>query len=296
MNPKQSWSLPDMLPITYSASKKIPLAQLVLPWNIGRQVRQHGLLIQQFIKRDVLARYRGSSLGILWSLLRPLSMLGLYTVVFGYIFESRFGSHPNETRLEFTFALFCGLILFDFFGECVWRAPTLVLSNPNYVTKVVFPLEILPVVAVGAALTQLVISFVPLFIGLVCAHGAISLTALYLPIILVPLILLCLGITWLLASLGVFIRDINAIVPVAMAFIMYASAIFYPISRVPPKLLPVVLWNPLAVIIDEARNAVLWGMPPVWGRYGIVLLVSFVVMIFGYAFFMRTKNAFADVL
>ena len=285
-----------MLPIAQSASKKIPLTQLVLPWRIGAHLHRHSTLIHQFVKRDVLSRYRGSYLGILWSLLRPLSMLALYTVVFGYIFESKLGNHPNESKFDFTLALFCGLILFDFFAECIARAPTLVLNNSNYVTKVVFPLEILPVTTVGAALTQLVISFIPLFTGLLCVHGSIPLTALYLPILFLPLLLFCLGMTWFLASLGVFIRDINSFVPVLLLIIMYASAIFYSISKVPPNLLPIVIYNPLAVVIEQARNAVLWGVPPLWGRYGIVLLGSVVVMVLGYAFFMRTKNAFADVL
>jgi lipopolysaccharide transport system permease protein len=285
-----------MLMAAQSASKKIPLAQLVLPWHIGVHLRRHRMLIGQFVKRDVLSRYRGSYLGVFWSLLRPLSMLAMYTVVFGYIFESKLGTRPDETKFDFTLALFCGLILFDFFAECLARAPTLVLTNTNYVTKVVFPLEVLPVVTVGAAFTQLVISFVPLLIGLACAHGFVPLTVVYAPIVLIPLVLFCLGITWLLASLGVFIRDINSFVPVLIVIILYASAIFYPISRVPPNLLPIVLYNPLATVIDQTRNAVLWGVPPAWGRYGMVLLTSFVVMIIGYAFFMRTKSAFADVL
>jgi lipopolysaccharide transport system permease protein len=281
---------------TQSASKKTPLAQLALPWNIVAHLHRHGVLIHQFVKRDVLSRYRGSYLGVLWSLLRPLAMLAVYTVVFGFIFGSRLGNRPNETKLDFTLALFCGLILFDFFAECVSRAPTLVLTNPNYVTKVVFPLEILPVMTVGAALTQLVVSFIPLLIALVIAHGGIPLTALYLPILLVPLILLCLGITWLLASLGVFIRDINSVVPVLLMIILYASAIFYSISRVPENLLPIIRYNPLATVIDQARNAVLWGVPPEWDRYCAVLAVSLVLMVLSYAFFMRTKSAFADVL
>jgi len=285
-----------MLHATHSANKKIPWPQLLLPWQIASHLRQRGELIAQLTKRDVLGRYRGSFLGIFWSLLRPLFMLAVYTVVFGYIFESKLGNHPHESKLDFTLALFCGLVLFDFFAESVNRAPTLVLSNPNYVTKVVFPLEILPVSAIGAALTHLLISFVPLVIGLWVAHGSVPLTILYLPLILLPLILLSLGLSWFLASLGVFIRDINAVVPVAIVIVMYASAIFYSISRVPPNLLPIVLYNPLALVIDQARNAVLWGIAPVWGRYTLALIASFAVTVLGYAFFMRTKSAFADVL
>jgi lipopolysaccharide transport system permease protein len=285
-----------MLHATHSANKKIPWQQVLLPWQIARHLRQRGELIVQLAKRDVLGRYRGSFLGIFWSLLRPLFMLAVYTVVFGYIFESKLGNHPDESKLDFTLALFCGLVLFDFFAESLSRAPMLVLSNPNYVTKVVFPLEILPVSAIGAALTHLLISFVPLVIGLWVAHGSVPLTILYLPVILLPLILLCLGLSWFLASLGVFIRDINSVVPVVIVILMYASAIFYSISKVPPNLLPIVLYNPLALVIEQARNAVLWGIAPVWGRYTLALVASFAVTVLGYAFFMRTKNAFADVL
>jgi lipopolysaccharide transport system permease protein len=286
----------SILHATYSANKKIPWLQLLLPWRIVRHLRERGDLIRQLTKRDVLSRYRGSFLGIFWSLLRPLFMLAVYTVVFGYIFESKLGNHANESKLDFTLALFCGLVLFDFFAECLSRAPTLVLSNANYVTKVVFPLEILSVSATAAAFTHLLISLLPLFIGLWVAHGSIPLTALYLPLILLPLVLLCLGLSWFLSSLGVFIRDINAAVPVVMIIIMYASAIFYSIAKVPPNLLPIVLYNPLAMVIDQARNAVLWGIAPMWGRYLIALLACFIGMILGYAFFMRTKAAFADVI
>ena len=281
---------------TYSANKKIPWPRLLLPWQIARQLHQRGDLIRQLTKRDVLARYRGSFLGIFWSLLRPLFVLAVYTVVFGYIFESKLGNRPNESKLDFALALFCGLVLFNFFAECLSRAPTLVVSNPSYATKVVFPLEILSVSAIGAALAHMLISLAPLLVGVVVAHGSIPVTALYLPLILLPLILLCLGASWLVSSLGVFVRDINAVVPVLMVIIMYASAIFYSISRVPPNLLPIVNYNPLAVVIDQARNAVLWGVPPVWDRYGYVLAAGFIAMVLGYAFFMRTKAAFADVL
>ncbi|HUJ11302.1 MAG TPA: ABC transporter permease [Verrucomicrobiae bacterium] len=285
-----------MVPAIYTADKEIPWRELLLPWRIARQLHRRGELIVQFAKRDVLSRYRGSYLGMFWSLLRPLSMLALYTVVFGYIFQSKLGDHASESKLDFTLALFCGLILFDFLAECLARAPILVLSNPNYVTKVVFPLEILPVMAIGAALVQLIISCIPLLIALAFVHGSIPSTAFYLPLILMPLVFLCLGLTWLLASLGVFIRDINAVMPVILTIVMYASAIFYSIKKVPTNLLPIVLYNPLAVAIDEARNAVLWGVAPAWGQYGMMLGASFIVMILGYAFFMRTKSAFADVL
>ena len=265
------------------------------PWVIVRHLHKHGPLIQQFIKRDVLSRYRGSVFGIFWSLLRPLCMLAVYTVVFGYIFESKLG-HPHENKLDFTLALFCGLVLFEFFAECLSRAPTLILSNSNYVTKVIFPLEILPISITGAALVQLLISLIPLLIGIVAVHRFVPLTALYLPLLLLPLILFCLGISWLLAALGVFIRDITSLVPVLVLIGMYASAVFYSIQNVPANLLPIVSFNPIAITIEQSRNAVLWGLPPVWSQYGWSLFAGIVVLVIGYAFFMRTKNAFADVV
>ena len=278
------------------SDKTIPFAQLVLPWCIVSHFSKHITLIWQFTKRDVLSRYRGSYLGILWSLLRPLALLTMYTIVFGFIFESKLGNQPNETKLDFALALFCGLILFEFFAECTARAPVLMLSNVNYVTKVVFPLEILPVMTVGAALTQLVISFIPLFIGQQLFHGLIPATALYLPVVLLPLIFLCLGIAWLVASLGVFIRDINSILPVLLQIVMYTSAIFYSINKVPACFLPLVRGNPLATAIDQTRAVILLGTPPVWSQYCWLLVVGIGVMIFGYGFFMRTKSAFADVM
>ena len=279
-----------------SARKEIPCGDLLCPWRIARHLRRHGSLIQQLTKRDVLARYRGSFLGAFWSLLRPLAMLTVYAVVFGFIFQSRLGQNASESKLDFTLALFCGLVLFDFFAESLGRAPMLVLANPNYVTKVVFPLEILPVSAVGAALTQMLISFIPFLAVLAVVHGGIPLTALYLPLVVLPLILLTLGLSWLFSSVGVFIRDINAIVPVALTILMFASAIFYSLNRVPAQFQSLFLFNPIALVVHETRNVLLWGIPPAWGRLALLWAASLVIMVAGYAFFMRTKRAFADVM
>lgn len=285
-----------MLLADESSRKKLPLLTLMLPWQIVRHLRRHGALIQQFTARDVLGRYRGSYLGLFWSLLRPLCMLSVYFVVFGYIFQSRFGHDDHESRVDYALGLFCGLIVLDFIAECIARGPTLVVSNQNYVTKVVFPLEILPVSAVGGAVVHLVISSIPLFLGYFFVHGSLHLTALYLPVIFIPLVFLGLGIMWLFASLGVFIRDINSFVPVLITILMYISAVFYPISKVPPAMRPAVIHNPLAVLIDNLRNVFMWGMPLNWGQYLYMTVVSIVIMVVGYAFFMRTKSAFADVL
>ena len=266
------------------------------PWVIARHLFKHGPLILQFVKRDVLSRYRGSYLGMFWSLLRPLSTLAVYTIVFGYIFESKLGNGPTESKLDFTITLFCGLILFEFIAECLSRAPTLILANSNYVTKVVFPLEILPVSVTGAALVQMFFSFMPLFVIMFLFGGGIPLTALWLPVVLVPLLLLTLGICWFLASFGVFIRDINSTMPVVLQILMFASAIFYSINRVPPHVRRYLLLNPIAGIINQVRGVVLWGVLPDWSHYLALLAFGLVMLVSGYAFFMRTKGAFADVM
>jgi lipopolysaccharide transport system permease protein len=223
-------------------------------------------------------------------------MLCVFGVVFGYIFQSKLGRFPHESKVDFALALFCGLMIFDMFGECLGRAPTLVLMSPNYVTKVVFPLEILPVTVVGAALCHLVISLIPLLIGVAIAHGSVPLTALYAPVILVPVVFLSLGTMWLFASLGVFFRDINSFVPVLLTILMYASAIFYSVDSVPPSLKPIVLVNPLAILIHQWRCAIMWRVPIDWARYGAHFAVCAAFMILGYIIFMRTKSAFADVI
>jgi lipopolysaccharide transport system permease protein len=285
-----------MLSAVQISGEKTPFTRLVAPWAIVRHLCQHGPLIRQITQRDLLARYRGSYLGFLGSLVRPILMFAVYAVVFGYVFKSKLGNSAHESKLDFALALFCGLTLYDFVAECIARAPVLVLANPNFVTRVVFPLEILGVSAVGAALAQLAISTVPLLAGLWLAHGAIPLTALYLPVILLPLVLLCLGIVWFLASLGVFVRDINTVVPVLLNILMFVSAIFYSLSKVPLEFRPLFLLNPLAVAVDQARNAVLWGLAPSWPRYLLMLAIGWGVLSGGYAFFMRTKRAFADVM
>jgi lipopolysaccharide transport system permease protein len=264
--------------------------------NMIRNLMQHKSLIFRFIHRNVLLRYRGSYLGSCWSLLRPLALLGIYAVVFGQIFESKMGVDPDESAFDFTLALFCGILLFQFFGECAGSAPLLIVTNVNYVKKVVFPLEILPIATVGAALIHMIVGFVPLFIALIWVDGGVPVTAFYFPVIVMPLVFLSMGICWLLSSMGVFVRDLNTVAPLLITILMFGSAIFYSLKSIPQSLLPYFQLNPIASIIDQARNAVLWGVSPSWPEYGVILFGSLFVMIFGYYFFMRTKKGFADVL
>jgi homopolymeric O-antigen transport system permease protein len=285
-----------MTTVVRSAEHGPSWGEQLAPWRIVSNFAQKRHLIWQFTVRDVLGRYRGSYFGLLWSLLRPLCLLAVYGFVFGYIFQSRLGTDPHETKADFALALFVGLIVMDFIGECLGRAPVLILSNTNYVKKVVFPLEILPLSAVAAGVIHLVLSSLPLYLGFYLTHHCLQSTSIYFPLMFIPLVFLGLGVTWFFSSLGVFIRDINSFTPVLTTVIMYVSAIFYRISKVPPSLQPVVIHNPLAVMVDNMRNVFMgWGILD-WNQYAVVTAVSMVIMFLGYAFFMRTKSAFADVL
>ncbi len=280
------------MPVVQRSRDRVSWSQLLLPWEIVGALRHHGALLSN-LPREVLARYRGSYLGVFWSLMRPLAMLTVYVVVFGFILQPQLGGDAGSNKLEFVLSLFCGLVLFDFFAEVVGRkgAP---FFRVNYVTKVVFPLEILSQVA--AALLQMVVSFVPFFAGVVLVRGAVPATVLFLPLVVAPLILFALGFSWLLSSLGVFVRDLNAAVPLMLVVLLFASAIFYSVSSVPPEFRTFFQLNPLAVLVDEARSTALLGRAPAWGRLAAVFAASIVVAIAGYAFFMRSKRGFADVI
>jgi lipopolysaccharide transport system permease protein len=267
------------------------------PISLASNLYRFRHLIFQLTRRDVLGRYRGSHLGMIWSFLNPLLLLGIFTFVFKFIFRAKFTGHPSEGPADFALMLFAGLIIFNMVAECIARAPTLVLLNANYVTKIVFPLEILPVTVVLASLAHLLISLAPLLLGvLLLRDEGIPLTVVYWPLLLAPIICWSLGATWLLSALGVFLRDLNSIMLAVTTILMYASAVFYPIDRVPLEYQGIVRLNPLAFFSEESRNLTVWGAPLDWVGYGWSLLGGLIFMQMGYTAFMRTKHAFADVI
>ncbi len=253
-------------------------------------------LISQLTRRDALGRYRGSYLGVLWSFLNPLFLLLIFTVVFKLIFKGKFTGRADETPADFALQLFAGLIVFNVFAECISRAPTLIVTNANYVTKVVFPLQILPVTVVLSSLFHLFISLLPLSVAMLLYHGHIPLMAWQWPLLLLPMIFFALGVTWIMAALGTFLRDLNQIALALTNLLMYASAVFYPIYRVPESVAPFVRLNPVAFLCEESRNIFVWGETLNWSGYGWVTLAGFAFMLIGYAVFLRVKHAFADVL
>jgi lipopolysaccharide transport system permease protein len=261
-------------------------------------------LIISLIRREVVGRYRGSMLGILWSMLTPLFMLAVYTFVFGAVLGARWpdgrgaagGSGEAMSMPEFSILLFAGLIVFQLFSEVVIRAPTLVLSNANYVKKVVFPLEILPVVALGSALFHAAVGFAILLIFMLLVYGGIPATALFLPVVLAPLLPATLGIAWFLSALGVYYRDINQILGPLVTGLMFLSPIFFPLSVLPDWIKPWIALNPITLPVEQVRAVLNFGRLPDIASQTVYTAVSVAVALAGYAWFQKTRKGFADVL
>jgi lipopolysaccharide transport system permease protein len=252
-------------------------------------------LINASVRREVLGRYRGSYFGLLWSLFNPLLMLVIYTFVFSMIFVSRWVPNSNS-KTEFALVLFIGLIIFNLFSECINRAPTLIISNVNYVKKVVFPLEILPYVSLISASFHCLISFIIWFLAYFILFGAPQPTILYFPLIITPLIVLILGLSWALASLGVYLRDITQFIGIVTSMLMFLSPVFYPASLLPEEYRYLLFINPLAIAMEQMRDVLFWGKTPDLIMLTIFYFISIVIACLGFFWFQKTRKGFADVL
>lgn len=247
-------------------------------------------------KREVVGRYKGSVLGLAWSFFNPVLMLTVYTFVFSVVFKARWGTGDEETKTQFAVVLFTGLIVHGLFSEVLNRAPGLILSNVNYVKKVVFPLEILPGIAMGAALFHSAISLSVLLLAFAFANGFLHWTVIFAPLVFLPLVILTLGLAWLLAALGVFLRDVGQSISILTMVLLFLSPIFYPVTALPEEFRPWLLVNPLTFIIEQARAVLIWGQLPDWVGLGLYTIVSIVIAWIGYAWFQKTRKGFADVL
>lgn len=256
---------------------------------------RQGTLIWQFTRRDVLARYRGSLLGLGWSFLTPLLMLAVYTFVFRVIFKARWADAPVGD-FEFALQVYAGLIVFMLFAEVVSRAPRLVLDQPNLVKKVVFPLEILPWVAVLAGLFHLALNLVALLGAAAIARGGLSPSVLALPLVLAPFVPLLLGLAWFLAALGVYVRDVGQVTTLAVSLLMFLSPVFYPVSSLPEQWQPWLRANPLTPVMEQLRHVTLDGRWPDWSQLLLELLIASAVAWAGARWFAATRKGFADVL
>jgi lipopolysaccharide transport system permease protein len=244
----------------------------------------------------VLQRYKGSYLGLVWGFVQPLFMLAVYTFVFSVIFEAKWGIKAAEGRLAFAMALFVGILTFGIFGDVANAAPGLILGNVNYVKRVIFPLEILPLVKLLETLVHSLFGVGVLLVGLILARHPLNWTLILLPLAWLPVLLFSLGWGYFLSSLGVFIRDVGATVGIIVTMLFFLSPIFYPISAVPESLRIFLQVNPIAIFVEDARRVVLWGQLPDWPWFFSGLVLSTVVFVLGFIWFMRSKNAFADVM
>lgn len=265
---------------------------LALPVAVFR----HWDLLCQMTRRGIEQRYRGSVLGLVWSFVQPLMMLCVYTFVFSVVFQARWGVSTDGGKGSFAVIMFCGMALYNLFSEAVSMSCGCVTGQPNLVKKVIFPLEILPLSQVLTTFALGTAWFVLLLLGAYFILGFVGWTMLLLPIVLLPLMVFTLGVSYFVASLGVFVRDTQYVVGVILQVLFFATPIFYPVSAVPERLRWVLNWNPLTVFIEQARNVFLYGRPPDWTFLGWASLVALVVMQLGYFFFIRTKRGFADVL
>jgi lipopolysaccharide transport system permease protein len=263
---------------------------------LARSLWRNRQLIAQMTRREVVGRYKGSFMGLAWSFFNPVFMLAVYTFVFSVVFKSRWGTGSEESKTQFAVVLFVGMIVHGLFAEVLNRAPGLILSNVNYVKKVVFPVEILPVIATGAALFHSLISLGVLLAAFVLFNGYLHWTAVFIPLVLLPLIILTIGLAWILAATGVFLRDVSQTIGIITMVVMFLSPVFYPVSALPEIFRPWLMANPLTFIIEQAREVLIWGHLPNWAGLIVYTLAAAAVAWAGYVWFQKTRKGFADVL
>lgn len=262
-------------------------------WQVLLQNRR---LVVQMIKREVVGRYHGSWAGLLWSLLNPLFMMVVYAFVFSVVFKARWNSGPDDGHAQFGLVLFSGLIVHGFVAECLMRAPRLVIDHATYVKRVVFPLEVLPLIQAGAALFHAGVSYAVLIGGLALLGDGVSPAALWLPVVLGPLVLGVLGVTWFLASLGVFVRDVQQVIGMLMTALLFLTPIFYPVSALPERFQHLMFLNPLTLFVEQSRALLVWHQPVDWRALAAAYACSSLIAWLGHRWFQKTRKGFADVL
>lgn len=273
----------------HALSPSSPKALLLMLW------RQKNL-ISALTKREIEGRYKGSLFGIFWSVLTPLAMVSVFTFVFGEIFQSKWIGARSANHVDFATALFSGLLIYNLFSECIGKAPYLITSNPNYVKKIIFPLEILSIVTVLAALFHFLVAYAIVVVLVIFSGWDLAWSVLYTPIIILPLLMLVVGFTWILSALGVFLRDIGQIIAPMLTALMFLSPVFYPLSSVNPELQWIYHLNPITLVVENLRGALLHQQAPDWQGWLVYTLICACVMMAGFLFFQRTRKGFSDVI
>lgn len=266
------------------------------PIAIIESIRRNRSLILDMTKREIKKKYQGTFLGLAWSFISPLLMLAIYTFVFAVIFKARWGISGEESRIDFAIILFAGLIVFGIFSESVNLSPGLIIGNSNYVKRVIFPLEILSIISVGSVLFNAAMSILILLLMQMLFKGFVPITVIFFPLVVLPVILLSLGVSWFFSALGVYIRDIGQLLGFLTTILFYTSAVFFPLSALPENYQQVLKFNPLVVIIEQSRNVLIYGYFPDWVSILAAFLVSSLAAWIGFWWFQKTRKGFADVL
>ena len=256
----------------------------------------HKSLLAQLVRREILGRYQGSILGLGWSFLTPLMMLAVYSFVFVGIFKARWPGFEAGGGSAFAIRVFCGLIIFNFVTEILNRSPVVITEQPNLVKKVVFPLEILPVSTVCSALVHLGLGLLILTIAVLCFNGNLPLATLTLPLVLLPLAITMLGISWGLAALGVYVRDVSPVMAMLSSLLMFLSPVFYALSSVPEIAREWIILLPTTPAIENTRRIFFDGLWPDWPPLLMQLTLALLIAFAGAAFFSFARRGFADVL
>lgn len=280
-----------------SKAGRVPAHRSQMPSTLApvHAFTRHRSLTIELTKREILGRYRGASFGLVWSLISPFLMLCIYTFAFGVVMKARW-PQVEASNAHFSVILFAGLIIHSFFSECLVRAPGLIVGNANFVKKVVFPLEILPWPMVLSALFHTMMNIL-VFIALrLVLDGEFSWTIVFLPMVLLPLVVLSLGVSWFLAALSVYFRDISQVTGIVSQGLLFLSSAMMPLESIPESYRWAYLLNPLTFIIDQARDVMLWGKMPDWTGLSLYLLIAVCCMYLGRIWFGLTRRGFADVL
>lgn len=255
---------------------------------------QYRGLLHTLIARDLRVKYRDTFIGFWWVLIQPLLMLATYALVFGGIFGSRWQS--TGTTGDFVLTLFCGLIVYVMFSDTINRSTTVIRSQPNFIKKVVFPLEILPMVMLGSAIFSAAVNFAILLVLVLAINHGIEPTALFLPAVILPLLILLAGLAWGIAALSVFFPDLGQIITFLSSLLLFLSPVFFPLSAAPKLVQPFLVLNPITFPIEQARSVVLMGHYPDWSGLAIYSLAAGAIAIAGLWVFQRSRVAFADVV
>jgi lipopolysaccharide transport system permease protein len=254
-------------------------------------------LIIELTRRELSQRYRGSYLGMVWTVIIPLVMLLIYTFVFSLVFKARWQTGDAQTPpKEFALILFAGMTPFNVFSEVLNRSTSLIVGMPNYVKKVVFPLEVYPMVILIAAIITSLVNVLLILVGNLLIMHTLSKTIFLIPLAYLPLILLSLGLGWFLSSLGVYIRDLAQAIAILVQILFFVSPILYPASLVPSSFKFIFWINPLAAIVESFRQVLLWGGSLIWTSWAVWTAITAIVAVLGYTWFMATKKGFADVI